>query len=34
MNELSTAVNKFGGDSNIEELQNSAADTAKKFAKQ
>jgi glucose/mannose transport system substrate-binding protein len=33
LNDLSTAVSKFGGDKNIDGLQNSAADIAKKFAK-
>lgn len=33
LNDLSTAVSKFGGDKNVETLQNSAADIAAKFAK-
>ncbi|MFQ4147715.1 ABC transporter substrate-binding protein [Arthrobacter sp. LAPM80] len=33
LNDLSTAVSKFGGDKNVAGLQTSAADLAKKFAK-
>ena len=33
LNELSTAVNKFGGDTNVAALQDSAAATAEKFGK-
>ena len=33
LNELSTAVSKFGGDGNVATLQDSAAATAEKFAK-
>ena len=33
LNDLSTAVSKFGGDNDVAGLQNSAADIAKKFAK-
>ncbi len=33
LNDLSTAISKFGGDKNIDALQGSAADLAEKFAK-